>query len=528
MSVIIALIDLNKEQIKLIQDNLTIQPVNKKQEEMKKWPTNKGKFFAPEPATLMFIVSSDKKFIRLPYHFGCCLLGKIFNLDKPHMKVIENKDDHPFMIPLREHQIPHIKESLEYLNTYNTTILGVPPGEGKTIMGTRLWYDCGDAGLFLVPMTILFKSWMTTFSKCVPSLIKYIWVVGENGPPAPGEIPAIILCLDTRINKIPEYIMKAIGTLIIDEAHMLCTPTAVECLLACEPKKIIILTATLERPNSMEHMIYRMVGQHGVFKISTAPYLVIRVFTGVKVEEEFNEKGQFKGSVNSGKLYESLSQSEERNNIIIDIIKSNQHCKFIVLSKRVEHVAILYQNLLEEGITCDTLAGDKSVYYDSRALVGTMPKMGTGFDEENACEDYQGIKSNVEILAHSVKEWQAFEQYRGRVMRSSFPIIIWFEDDHKMCKNHWKGLTSWINETNGTIKDIHYYPGSVILPQIPIILQPLQPIEPLEPLKPIKKSRLSCNNTIKQNTLENVKQNTLEDNLEDILIKMKKYNENKI
>jgi hypothetical protein len=43
--------------------------------------------------------------------------------------------------------------------------------------------------------------------------------------------------------------------------------------------------------------------------------------------------------------------------------------------------------------------GQKKGYNDSHVLVGTVSKMGVGFDEANVCENFQGVKSDTLVLA---------------------------------------------------------------------------------------------------------------------------------
>lgn len=65
------------------------------------------------------------------------------------------------------------------------------------------------------------------------------------------------------------------------------------------------------------------------------------------------------------------------------------------------------------------------------------------------------------------QKWQQYEQFRGRVMRCAAPIVIWLQDDNSTTKKHFEGLKPWIAETNGTIVNSHYMPGSLTLPPPP-------------------------------------------------------------
>ena len=463
MSVAVPIDFLSDDQIKLITKHLTMTPIDPKEEEQKKWRFGPKIPTKPKVSLLMFKISEDQKTIYLPYRFACVLAyGKLLNMDRPHIKIIH--DNKPaFGLQLREEQIPIVQEAYQQLCTYNTTTLGLYPGIGKTYMGTYLAYLFGNVTMVYCNRESIMKQWFKTFSKSVPDYTNYIWMVGEQDAPPEGNVPAFIICMEERYTKIPQYILKAIGTLIIDEAHMFCTPTAVNCLLAegLYPSKIIIETATLERDDGMHQMIQSIAGEHGVFMVSKIPYMFMQIYTRVAPEVT---KGKF--GTNFDLLCKTLANDESRNNIIIDIVKTNPHRKFIILTRLKEHVELLERLHHNHGIRAATLYGNKNSYSNSPVLIGTMPKMGTGFDEENACDDFSGDKSNVLILALSVKKWQQYEQFRGRVMRCSAPIVIWLHDENSTINNQLELLRPWILGTNGSIHPTYYIQGQVKLPNI--------------------------------------------------------------
>ena len=329
----------------------------------------------------------------------------------------------------------------------------------NTICGALLSYLGGYVTLVYCNRDTIMRQWYKTFAKCFPGYESWIWMVGVTDPPPAPAVPPFIICMDERSDRIPEHIRNAVGMLIIDEAHMFCTPTQVSCLLKVQPRFVVIETATLERDDGMHTMMQAIGGFHGVFRISSSPYTFVRMTTHVSVELVKNRFG-----TNYDMLCKSLAAHEYRNMIIVDIIRSNPLHKFIVLTRLKEHVELLERVCAANGITAAMLYGTKSRYEDSPVLIGTMPKMGTGFDEENACDNFQGRKSNVLILAHSVKKWQQYEQFRGRVMRCKAPIVIWLQDENSTTKKHFDGLKAWITETNGTIINSRYIPGSLALP----------------------------------------------------------------
>lgn len=460
MSVIIPLAELTEAHYTQFIKDLTLQPVNKEEEEQKKWNNSAPRHSQSAPTAIqMYDLTDDKKGVKIPFFYACKTFGHLYNQNLPHHRVI-NSYQPPFEAQLREQQYEPANTAYQLLSTFNSVTIGLPPGFGKTIIGAWLWYLMGFTGLVFSHRDTICRQWHTSFTKCIPGIAHKIWIVGETPAPAQDEIPAIIICMYGRYKQIPEELLKKIGTLIVDEAHLFCTPDKVSALLAIQPRYIIMESATLERDDGMHKMIQLIAGDHGVFKVSEVPYSIYCVETGILVPEQKTSRG-----VITSELRKSLASDSIRNEIIIDIIKQNLHKKFMVLTRVADHVPLIQKLLLDVGITSGTLYRSKSSYNDSRVLIGTVDKMGTGFDEANGCVDFGGEKSNVIIITHSIKKWQVYEQLRGRVMRSENPIVIWLNDRNKMVRRHFKGLESWFEETKGTVTTIHYSPATgLILP----------------------------------------------------------------
>jgi superfamily II DNA or RNA helicase len=453
MAVVLKFDTLTQEQKEIIADVLTMIPLEKE-----KIPGQKS-FEEVRPITLMFKIFDDDKYIRLPYSFACKLFNKKFNLDKPHIRMI-NDGVPEFAIPLLDRQVPIVAEAIQQLEQHNTTTLHVFPGFGKTIMATKLCHSLGFVTLVTCTRKTLITQWYKTFCKCIPAYKDYIWIVGDQPLPAEGTVPPLIICMAGRIGSIPEYIRASIGTLMVDEAHMFCTPSQVETLLYLEPKYIILQSATLNRQDGMDSMVRSVAGTHEIYRKCSVPYLFMAIETGFVPETKMNKIG----SLDYSSYIRSQSESYDRNIKILDIVRVNLHKKFMILTRLKEHVKTLQTMFTQMGMVAATLFGNQSSYSDSPILIGTIPKMGTGFDEATSCDDFQGVQSDVLILATSVKEYQLYEQLRGRVMRCNRPTVIWLLDDHGISKNHLKGLQEWITSTSGLVYKVPFRYGEMIIP----------------------------------------------------------------
>jgi superfamily II DNA or RNA helicase len=214
---------------------------------------------------------------------------------------------------------------------------------------------------------------------------------------------------------------------------------------------VIAETATLERVDGMHTMIHALCGTHGIFRISQKPFHVIKIETGITPPDERNSHG----GIDWDKMMKYFNQHPIRNQLILSIIQQNKSHKILLLTGYKEQAKILLEALRQQGESVDYMIGTKKTYSDSRILIGTISKIGTGFDEESACANFNGIRLDLLILCTSIKNAARLEQSVGRVFRAEFPTFIDLVDNHAICKNHWYERRKWYLDPrrNGTIAE---------------------------------------------------------------------------
>lgn len=425
-----------------IADDLTVVQLDETYEKMKA----RGRImpgYTVDPDKKIYCFNIENGNLWLPYFYARKTYKIIPDLDRyPSLdENLENKVD------LRDNQIATVKQCFDELCKYGTTTVGLPPGYGKTYIGAYLSHCLGLKILVVVPRTPLLKQWEKTFNTAIPGI--KIWIIDQNGKiPLDDEIPDVIIALDPRISKIPYDWKHKIGTLIIDEAHMLPTRGRIENLLSIRPAYIIMETATMERGDGLHKICQLMGGSHGVFKTAKDPYIFNIVdLSFIYAEEKTGSRG-----VDYNSLCDSLSCNEQYNKVIVNIVKHNPLNKFIVLTKRVSHGNHLMTLFRESDITCDSMMGTKKTYQNSRVLIGTFSKIGTGFDEATAsASTFEGNLSDSLIICHSVAKIPNFEQYRGRVMRTRNPTVYWLNVANKVIRAQLTGIKKHVKETNGEI-----------------------------------------------------------------------------
>ena len=407
-------------------------------------PPMAGKPVLPEGESL-YAFDVEGGDIRIPYHYARNTLGVVPNgdrypkLSEKHVSTMTGK-----LRPGQERAIGIIIPELRQTGVSRAIMA---PGTGKTIVGAHTTATLGYPTIVVVPIKKLVAQWRKTYEMVVPTAS--VWMVGVDKN-IPTDRPDVIISLDTQIKNIPVEWRKMYGLLVVDEAHMFATPTRIKALLSIRPLHILIETATPVRLDGLHLAIEAVGGKAGAVIDSVSPYKMRVVeMSYVHPEEVYTSRG-----VNYGALCDSISADESYNRTIVGIVKANPSNKFIILTLRVSHGETLKNMLTEADVTCDTLTGCKNRYTDSRVLVGTFSKIGTGFDEANACEDFGGVKSDSLIICQSIASPPNFEQYRGRVMRSENPVVYWLNTGNRVIRSHLTKMKKEVVSSGGVIENV--------------------------------------------------------------------------
>lgn len=381
--------------------------------------------------------------LRIPYKLASAMFQCFPNWDREFPSVnIQFKND-----KLRKEQVEVIEESWKQLETHTTTTIVLPPGAGKTVIGGCLTSRTKLLTAILVYRESLTIQWQKTFTDFSDAST---WIVGNHSP----DKIEVIICMDTRWHLIDPSIRKQVGCLIIDEAHGFCTETRAQAILAFSPRYIILETATPHREDGLYPMMDALAGQHRVERMNYKPFSITKINTGIVATREATTRGP-KWSV----LIQSILYHPERNAYILSLVSSNPGKKIGIFTSEVDHAELLTKmiNLNDEAVC---LAGNKKKYSDARVKVGTVSKIGTGWDEATSCEDFSGQPIELAIVVTSFKDPTLITQVLGRAFRSNEPYIIWLVDNDPIFRRHWNNVDKWVNslETKVTMSSITLTP----------------------------------------------------------------------
>jgi superfamily II DNA or RNA helicase len=423
---------LNESLIQTIRKTLILNPVQPKS-------FNYNNFSTPiqrDPIQFYFVKeeSDGSKYVHLPYAFGNILMGANVNSNN-----IYPIFDLQFTKTLRMKQPEYVQTALTQLQSYGTTTLELPTGTGKTAITAYLSTILKHRTLIIVHLSVLVNQWIKTFTEFTNGKI---WVVGETEFTPDCNI---IICMEERVKKIQSDILYSIGTLAIDEADRLTTKSRVEPLLLCTPRYIILMTATLDlRTDCMDSMLYLLAGTHKVSDTVEKKITLYRVNTPFNPPVIKTARGTDWNSVRQW-----LCNNSDRNSEIVESALYYNNHKILILCHLVNHVKILHSMFAERGVSVDYICGTKKSYNDSRILIGSVSKVGIGFDDSSSSNN-DGIRINMLILTNSIKNESLLIQVLGRI-RADNPKILYFVDECDIVKRHFAVCKKYIGKTNGIV-----------------------------------------------------------------------------
>lgn len=340
---------------------------------------------------------------------------------------------------LREHQAPIVAEATEHLDTHKTATLWVYPGAGKTAMGMCLasTFTVNRPVLICICKTALIDSWRGTVASFTDIAAHecYTVPVGAVNPQKLAQAKAVI-CMDLRLKKLPPHFRA--GVCIIDEAHMWCkVPNRVQNVLAIMCEYVILETATFQLENGMDRFLTLVAGHHHVRRDYPGRLTIVKVNTRVnpKIDSD-NAIHEFRTK---------LLEHPDYNGYVLQQVRRFSEHKILILTWLRDHVASMAAYLAQHGIASTQFYGDMTAYKDENVVVGTLGKIGVGFDEVFLASEFNGRRVSVVILPLSVSDTAFFEQCLGRGFRCDHPTIVLFIDSHFISTNHWRKNMKWID-----------------------------------------------------------------------------------
>ena len=375
---------------------------------------------------------TDDNHIDLPFAFAARNL-KIKRRERGMFKSI----DVEFNGELRHEQVDVKQEAISIMNNKKgSVILSMYCGFGKTITSINIACVIGLKTLIIVNKLILMTQWEDSIKRFCPEA-----TIQKIKPKCVKKDCDFYIINAINAEKIGRDFFNDIGCVIVDEAHLIMAETISKCLRVVSPRYLIGLTATPYRPDGLNALLDFYFGENKIIKELWREHLVYKVTTGFKPTIELTSSGR----VNWGAVLDSQSKDYERNELILRIICHFNERNFLVLVKRVEQGELIERRLRELGQDVTSLLGSNQTFKtESRILVGTCSKVGTGFDHP---------KLDTLLMAADVEEY--FIQYLGRCMRvrDNIPMVFDLVDDFSILTKHYAARKKIYKKHGGVINN---------------------------------------------------------------------------
>lgn len=353
------------------------------------------------------------------------------------------RDEYPstsftFLGKLRDYQKEVKKEALQQLKSKCTALLSLHVGWGKSVFALYLAHKLKFKTLIIVNRLILIKQWKELIYKLCPDAKTQVIKTKD----LLDKCADFYLINAINATKMEFGFFDTIGTVIVDELHLICAKTLFKAFFFVTPRYFIGLSATPYRSDGLDKLIDLYFGEHRITKALYKKHTVYCVHTGLDIPYDYN----WEGKIDWNSLLNNQAQNQERNQLLVDIIKHFKDRYFLVLCKRISQGEKLIEMLTEEKESVTDLLGTKKDFdEEARIVIATTSKVGVGFSHN---------KLNALILASDVEAY--FIQYMGRVFRTpeTEPIIFDLVDKNNVLKKHFATRRKVYHDAGGTIKII--------------------------------------------------------------------------
>lgn len=326
------------------------------------------------------------------------------------------------------------ERALQSLKKGKNGVLQAPCGSGKTQIGLQFIKEIGGKALWLTHTRKL----MNQSKERAKNLFE-----GDFGEITEGKVNIgrdITFATVQTMRSIDTSIYEnAFDIVIVDECHhCVGTPTKVmqfyKVITNCNCRYKIGLSATLDRNDSMSKCVYSLIGKklHTITEEEVGSKRIKALHYKYDIDIEYNLRDYCNGdgTINYGNLINMLSDSWNRNQEILSVVKqiSWKNKKQIILCHRVKQVEYLSQEIEKMGLKVNCLTGkvnDKNRQYDGDVIVATYSLAKEGLDIPDL---------DVLHLATPQKDKTTTIQSAGRVERNyegkQTPLIIDYVDNN--------------------------------------------------------------------------------------------------
>lgn len=275
---------------------------------------------------------------------------------------------------------------------YGGGIICIPPGRGKTVIAINIISKLQVKTIIVVNKDFLLNQWKERLQEYTPNVS--IGVIKQKIFDVDNRDVVILMAqtgmkrdfTDEQLEKLSEFAL-----VIFDEVHHFAAKEFSKVLKKFQGKYLLGLSATPEREDKLEKVFYWFLGdikyRESINK-DTETLIKIKQFTSE--DEKFkNEYNKWNKELNIQGMITNLTQIQERNNvivnIIIDLLDKEPERRILLLSHRLAHIHNLNDLLKQKNKQCGLYIGgmskdDLKKSEDFNIILGTYDMASEGLD----------------------------------------------------------------------------------------------------------------------------------------------------
>lgn len=296
------------------------------------------------------------------------------------------------------------QKAIEQISKKDFSLCIAPPGFGKTLIGAKMIEVRKCNTLIVVNKNMLLDQWIERFVNYFGYAKKDIGYLGKGKNKLNNTIDvATMQSLKNNVEIIKKY-----SFVIVDECHHIPALTFEKIIKQFCGKYILGLSATPNRKDGMEPLIYQQLGSIA-YEVKSK-----KVFTNkLKIVET-----DFVSNVdNFSDLLTEMINDDKRNNLIIEQILQYKNRKILVLTDRIEHIDNLELILKSRQIEYVAIHGslkknDQKINMEkvnnAPLVLATTSYFGEGIDFPHL---------DTIIFATPISYYGRLVQYLGRIGR---------------------------------------------------------------------------------------------------------------
>lgn len=301
---------------------------------------------------------------------------------------------------------PEQNEAIKEIKKSDYSICVAPPGFGKTLLGAKIFEIRACTTLIVVNKNMLLNQWIERFVDYFGYNKKDIGYLGKGFNKLNGQIDVATM----QSLKNDPKIIENYSFVIVDECHHIPALTFEQIIKSFKGKYILGLSATPNRKDELQPILFQQLGEisyeYKKKKIHTNKLQIIRT--------------QFVSNAdNYATIINELCIDEDRNNLIVDIIKKNIDRKILLLTDRIEHINVLESLLQKDNIDYISVHGslNKKEQVENMNLVKTKSLILATTSYFGEGIDFPHL--NTILFATPISYYGRLIQYLGRIGRGN-------------------------------------------------------------------------------------------------------------